>query len=149
WDETRVLPGSEPGKVAVFARRSGQQWFVAILNGAEPTEFSVSLDFLETGSWRLTRIDDVEGQANAWTRTEVSVKPDQVLRTRLPARGGFVARLVREYPKHLATPAPCFAPSASSCLDSFGCRLSGCSRPAPPPSALRSLRRPRRRSRGR
>jgi len=35
WDETIVLPGSSIGEVAAFARRKGDQWFVAVLNGPE------------------------------------------------------------------------------------------------------------------
>ena len=33
WDETRVLPPSAIGEAAVFARRSGERWFVGALNG--------------------------------------------------------------------------------------------------------------------
>ncbi|HLP77073.1 MAG TPA: glycoside hydrolase family 97 catalytic domain-containing protein, partial [Candidatus Paceibacterota bacterium] len=32
WDETIVLPGSEIGKCAAFARRSGKDWFIGVLN---------------------------------------------------------------------------------------------------------------------
>src|SRR5204863_2109260 len=31
WDETRVLPSSEIGQLALFARRSGDRWFVAAM----------------------------------------------------------------------------------------------------------------------
>ncbi|OGC02308.1 glycoside hydrolase, partial [candidate division KSB1 bacterium RBG_16_48_16] len=34
WDETVVLPASEIGEVAAFARRRGDKWFLAVLNGA-------------------------------------------------------------------------------------------------------------------
>ena len=34
WDETIVLPASEIGELAAFARRHGTTWFVAVLNGA-------------------------------------------------------------------------------------------------------------------
>jgi alpha-glucosidase len=33
WDETVVQPGSEIGEVAAFARRKGDTWFVAVING--------------------------------------------------------------------------------------------------------------------
>ena len=33
WDETIVLPSSEIGEVAAFARRRGEVWFVGIMNG--------------------------------------------------------------------------------------------------------------------
>ena len=35
WDETIVLPASEIGHVAAFARRQGDDWFLAILGGPE------------------------------------------------------------------------------------------------------------------
>src|SRR5262245_29626880 len=34
WDETIALPGCEIGEVAAFARRRGDVWFLAVLNGA-------------------------------------------------------------------------------------------------------------------
>ncbi len=33
WDETIVLPGSEIGKLAAFAKRKGKVWYVAVING--------------------------------------------------------------------------------------------------------------------
>jgi alpha-glucosidase len=30
WDETIVLPGSEIGELAAYARRKGNNWFVAL-----------------------------------------------------------------------------------------------------------------------
>ena len=91
WDETRVLPGSEPGKLAAFARRHGERWFIGVLNGADAAELAISLDFLGPGEWRLTRLGDVDGQPAAWDRIETSADAKTVLRPRLAARGGFVA----------------------------------------------------------
>ncbi len=42
WDETRVLPPSEIGELALFARRSGTTWFVAAMNG--PAARTVTID---------------------------------------------------------------------------------------------------------
>jgi alpha-glucosidase len=36
WDETIVLPQSDIGELAAFARRSGRNWFVGVLNGPRP-----------------------------------------------------------------------------------------------------------------
>ncbi len=47
WDETRVLPGSEIGRLAAFARRSGDDWFVGVLNGrAETIQWQLDTRFL-------------------------------------------------------------------------------------------------------
>ena len=43
WDEVKVLPQSEIGKLAVLAKRSGNSWYIGILNG-ESQEKEVQLD---------------------------------------------------------------------------------------------------------
>ena len=63
WDETRVLAGSEPGKVVAEARRSGKQWFIAVINGGEATTLEIPLDFLGGGSWQSTQLRDSQRQA--------------------------------------------------------------------------------------
>ncbi len=93
WDETIVLPGSEPGKVAAFARRSGQQWFVGVLNGANERTLDLPLSFLGNGTWRATRLADVTGRGDAWDRREGSVTASDIMRVKLSSRGGFVAWL--------------------------------------------------------
>lgn len=55
WDETRVLPGTAVGEVVALARRSGNDWYVAVLNGrAEPRAWELSLDFLSPGPFVST-----------------------------------------------------------------------------------------------
>ena len=43
WDEVRVLPPSEIGKLAILAKRSGKLWYIGILNG-EDKEKVLQLD---------------------------------------------------------------------------------------------------------
>src|SRR5262249_20868767 len=52
WDETIVLPFSEIGEVAAFARRHGDVWFLAILNGPTARKVHIPLAFLDAGSRR-------------------------------------------------------------------------------------------------
>ena len=52
WDETRVLPPSAVGELAVFARRSGDRWFVGVLNGPAPRALELDLGFLGKGKYR-------------------------------------------------------------------------------------------------
>jgi alpha-glucosidase len=91
WDETRVLPGSEPGKIAGYARRRGDQWFVAIMNGADAAQLDVALYFLGAGNWRVSRLADVTGKSAAWDREEETVTAQSALKVDLVSRGGFVA----------------------------------------------------------
>jgi alpha-glucosidase len=53
WDETRVLAHSAIGEVAAFARRSGDDWFLGILNSEKPVTIGrIDLSFLGRESTR-------------------------------------------------------------------------------------------------
>jgi alpha-glucosidase len=91
WDETIVLPGSEPGKIAGMARRHGAHWFIGVMNDADNTVFDISLDFLGHGAWKATRLGDVQSQADAWDRKEEAVNAHTSWHVPLSSRGGFVA----------------------------------------------------------
>jgi alpha-glucosidase len=90
WDETRVLPGSEPGKVAAMARRSGDQWFVGVMNGPADTTLDLPLNFLGPGTWKATRLADVPGKTDAWDRREDNATRTDQIKLTLSPRGGFV-----------------------------------------------------------
>jgi alpha-glucosidase len=90
WDETRVLPGSEPGKVVAMARRSGRRWFVAVINGGDAKTLDIRLDFLGDGKWSAIELHDVEGQPDAWNRQTRNQSKAEHLVLKLAPRGGFV-----------------------------------------------------------
>jgi alpha-glucosidase len=90
WDETRCLTG-EPGQVAVFARRSGQSWFIAGINGTgEPLLVNLDLSAFSAFAKRLLIAEGTDASM------QVSVAPlaaaTQWQHT-LPPRGGFILRL--------------------------------------------------------
>ncbi len=94
WDETRVLPGSRIGQLAAFARRAGDEWWVALVNGSDQAmKYRLDPDFLGTGTWQVTTVSDVRrkpdqmdvGQAEWRAGVSVEVACDE--------GGGFVARM--------------------------------------------------------
>ncbi len=85
WDESRVVQG-EPGKLAVFARRKGDTWYLAGINGEEqPKELSLDLSFID--GLRGTMIRDGE-EPRSYRRESVTASAS----TQIPvkAEGGFV-----------------------------------------------------------
>jgi alpha-glucosidase len=95
WDETRVLPGSEVGKVVAMARRSGSRWFVAVINGADAKSIDISLDFLGEGAWNAIELRDAEGKPDAWNRTTDKASKTTRVALQLAPRGGFVGYFTR------------------------------------------------------
>jgi alpha-glucosidase len=58
WDETIVLPPSEIGEVAAFARRSGNKWFVSVMNGESEKSVHIDLSFLGEGEYNAMMVQD-------------------------------------------------------------------------------------------
>ena len=95
WDETRVLNGSDPGKLVVEARRSGDQWFVAVMNGAEAISVDIPLNFLGAGTWKSSQLRDTKDKADSWDRKDSNItRADHITLDLLP-RGGFVGWIRR------------------------------------------------------
>jgi alpha-glucosidase len=93
WDETIVLPGSDIGKCAAFARRSGKTWFIGVLNGPDTTTLDVSLNFLGRGKYQMTRLGDGPDRDDAWLREEKTVARGDTLHLVLRPSGGSVLEL--------------------------------------------------------
>jgi alpha-glucosidase len=112
WDETRVLQGSEIGKMSVMARRSGDVWFVGILNGESMAkEYVLDLSFLGEGDFFVETISDdneadrvnlvgLNPKANLHEFTTAlplkvhsrSIGQERTLMINLAPSGGYVAR---------------------------------------------------------
>ena len=95
WDETRVLPPSEIGELAAFARRSGSVWFVAIMNGATARTVKVPLTFLSNRKYQILQASDRLEDAAAVKLESAVVSRNDVLTIELRAGGGAVVRFVR------------------------------------------------------
>jgi len=92
WDETIVLPPSEIGEVAVFARRVGGSWFLAVMNGPAQQKFKVPLSFLGSGDYDTLLVrDDAQGIASQ-KKLDSPLTRRHSLTIDLHAGGGFLAR---------------------------------------------------------
>ncbi len=98
WDETVVLPFSEIREVAGFARRSGDTWFVAIMNGPYARTVRIKLsDFLGKGpregaGYHATLLRDTDKPADLKVE-HVTLAPGDAISVELRSGGGFVAML--------------------------------------------------------
>jgi alpha-glucosidase len=94
WDETIVLPPSEIGEVAAFARRSGDVWFVGIMNALTGRTLRMPLSFLRTGRYQAMLVRDQMDDPAAEKVENVTVSRGENLIVRMRAGGGFVGRFM-------------------------------------------------------
>ena len=86
WDETRLVSGY-PGKNVVMARRSGNTWYIAGINGTDETcTLKCDLGFIGTYK-HATLFADSHDAASPWQITTTSKLPAEIT---CQPRGGFV-----------------------------------------------------------
>ena len=83
WDET-VVPLAEVARHVVIARRSGNRWWLAAMNGNEPVTLRVPLGFLGPGRWTLRSFAD---------GLDSATRPEQVIEKRQAATAGDTVTL--------------------------------------------------------
>jgi hypothetical protein len=91
WDETKLIAGT-PGQDAVFARRSGDRWFVGAITAGPGRRLTVLLTWLKGGSWHADIVRDGVGRGDL-VRSAQAVGADGSLSFDVMANGGFAAIL--------------------------------------------------------
>ena len=90
WDETVVL-NAEVGKSIVIARRAGQRWYLAAMNGDTAAQLPTPLTFLGSGKYSLRSFADDPASPDYQTLMESTAGVDAktVLPLSLAPGGGF------------------------------------------------------------
>jgi len=95
WDETIVLPDSEIGELAAYARRTGDTWFLAVMCGPQPRTLGVPLSFLGEGRYQAYFVRDGEADGIVAVENSTLQRADSVT-LQLRAGGGFLGRFSRK-----------------------------------------------------
>lgn len=90
WDETVVLEGAVASSL-VIARRAGDRWYLAAMNGEAAVQLRVPLNFLGQGKWTLRRFadDQVSADYQSIVETTGGVDAKAVVLLSLRPAGGF------------------------------------------------------------
>lgn len=92
WDETIILKGSSIAETAIMARRSGDNWYLVILNGRKKKTVTVKLDFLKKGIWKSFTVKDVKNNQRKMSVVEGTIVGNSQLLIELNEEGGYVAK---------------------------------------------------------
>jgi alpha-glucosidase len=95
WDETRVLTGSEIGELVLLARRKGDTWFLAAMNGPGARTIQAPLSFLSAGPYRSTLVrDEAPDGSTVGVESSAHTQKDTIT-LNLRAGGGFLGRFTK------------------------------------------------------
>ena len=105
WEETIVLPPSAIGECAAFARRSGNQWYIALMNGdGRERTVSIPLNFLDKNTaYQATILRDLAEKNDGWSVETRKVTSGNSLSFTMRIKGGGIVRMVPSGTRH---PAP-------------------------------------------
>ncbi len=93
WNDTKFLSGY-PGKWVALARRSGEDWYIALINGLDtPQTIAMDWAFLDDTDYHITTFGDVADEARAWSINTNATLPDSIA---LAPRGGHVVKIVKD-----------------------------------------------------
>jgi alpha-glucosidase len=95
WDETIVLPPSDIGALALFARRKGTTWFVAAMNGPDARTIAIELKFLGPDVYHAVTVRDRPDDPAAVDIGSSDMRKGQRVDVAMRAGGGFVLRLTK------------------------------------------------------
>ena len=92
WDETRFIDGY-PEKSFIIARRKGDTWYVAALNGTtQPATYDIPLSFLDEGAYTVSCIADGKA-ARSFSFSTHTLSRDSHFQADCLARGGCLLTL--------------------------------------------------------
>jgi hypothetical protein len=97
WDETRLVDG-HPSNGAVFARRSGDRWFLGAISSGPARTMTAPLGFLGGGRWLVEVVRDREGPRGDVVRSASIMSTKDTLNVAVPVDGGFAAIACRATP---------------------------------------------------
>jgi alpha-glucosidase len=97
WDNTKFI-GGYPGDYVAIAKRTGDKWFLGVMNNSIGKSIELSLSFLPAGiyeaeTWSDTKNSDKEPKE--LKKNIIHVKSSGMLKVTMANNGGFVAILKR------------------------------------------------------
>jgi|WetSurMetagenome_2_1015567.scaffolds.fasta_scaffold11355_3 alpha-glucosidase len=98
WDDIKFISGY-PGNYVAIAKRSGENWFVGVLNNSIGKTIDLKLDFLTAGDyeaeiWADSKDSDISPKE--LRKAKQTVHHGEIIKITLAKNGGFVAVIKRK-----------------------------------------------------
>ena len=95
WDDIRFISGY-PGDYIAIAKRSGDRWFIGVMNNSTAKSVDLKLDFLPAGNYEAEIWSDAKNsdrEPMEIKKLKQSFRPGEKIKVTMARNGGFVALL--------------------------------------------------------
>ena len=82
--------------MAIFARRTGEVWYLAVMCGPQARTIRLPLSFLPKGRYNASLLRDNKEKPDAIVLEERAMRQEDSLNIEMTSGGGFVARFSRD-----------------------------------------------------
>jgi alpha-glucosidase len=96
WDDIKFV-GGYPGDYVAIAKRSGDSWFLGVMNNSEGKSVNITLNFLPEGNYKMEIWADSkksDSEPMDLKKSEKSIKAGDTVKVAMAKNGGFVAVIV-------------------------------------------------------
>jgi alpha-glucosidase len=97
WDDIRFV-GGYPGDYVAIAKRSGEKWFLGVMNNSKGKTLDLNLSFLPPGTYQVTTWSDTkksDTEPKDIVKSISTLKSPGALKVRMSNDGGFVATFTK------------------------------------------------------
>ena len=97
WDDIKFL-GGYPGEWIALAKRSGDKWYIGVMNNSKAKTVEIKLDFLLPGNYKAETWTDTKNsdkEAKELKKTSTTLKTPGTLKITMAKNGGYVAVIGR------------------------------------------------------
>lgn len=97
WDNIKFLGGT-PDTYIALAKKTGEQWYVGIINNSQQRTINLDLSFLSQGNYRLEFWKDGKKANSVATDCEhkiIKISSAKALNVKLANAGGYVCVISR------------------------------------------------------
>ena len=88
WDDIHFIDGY-PGESAIFARRKGNDWYVAGISALAAKTMTISLSFLKSGPYTVDLYKDSSGTTRTMTKQTITLNTSTPFSVWVNTNGGF------------------------------------------------------------
>ena len=97
WDDLKVL-GAKIGEHTILARRNGDNWYIGAITNCNSKSFTINLDFLDDGEYKLEYIEDginADTRAIDYQKKSKLVNNSEINEINLAPGGGWIGKLIK------------------------------------------------------